>query len=87
MTGSQLGKLLRKDVGGDAMDKSQFAAAWAQIRPQVKARWTRLTDDELDRVQGNPDMLVSMIAEKYEEPGQAISLQIKHLMERLVSSR
>ena len=69
------------------MDKSQFAAAWTQIRPQVKARWTRLTDEELNQVQGDPDTLVSVIAEKYEEPSQAISLQIKHLMERLVSSR
>jgi uncharacterized protein YjbJ (UPF0337 family) len=82
-----LGKLLRKDAGGDAMDKSQFAEVWTQIRPQVKARWTRLTDEELNRVQGDPDTLVSTIAEKYEEPSQAISLQIKHLMERLVSSR
>ncbi len=69
------------------MDKSQFAAAWTQIRPQVKARWTRLTDEELDQVQGDPDTLVSLISEKYEEPSQAISLQIKHLMERSVSLR
>jgi len=69
------------------MDKSQFAATWTQIRPQVKARWTRLTDEELSQVQGDPDTLVSVIAEKYEEPSQAIALQIKHLMERQVSSR
>jgi uncharacterized protein YjbJ (UPF0337 family) len=69
------------------MDKAQFAEMWAEIRPEVKAQWSRLTDEELDQVQGDPDSLISLLVEKYEEPRQAIALQLKHLVERHASVR
>ncbi len=62
------------------MDKSEFAKKWPLIRPQVKARWGKLTDQELDGVQGSPDLLIPMIQEKYDESRQAIELQLKSLV-------
>jgi hypothetical protein len=69
------------------MDKSVFARAWPMIRAQVKSRWTKLTDQDLDGVQSNPEFLIEMIQEKYEESRQAIELQLKSLVEHQASAR
>ncbi len=63
------------------MDKEQFARHWDAIRGPVKARWSRLTDRELDDVQGNAEVLIGMIQEKYEEPRKAIEMQLGRFVE------
>jgi uncharacterized protein YjbJ (UPF0337 family) len=69
------------------MDKGEFARAWPMIRAQIKSRWIKLTDQDLDGVQGNPEFLIEMIQEKYEETRQAIELQLKSLLEHKASVR
>jgi hypothetical protein len=62
------------------VDKGEFVRAWPTIRTQIKSRWSKLTDQDLDGVQSNPDLLIDMIQEKYEESRQAIELQLKSLV-------
>ena len=69
------------------MEKSKFASAWPLIRDQVKARWSKLTNQDLDGVQGNPELLIGVIQEKYDESRQAIDLQLKSLVEHKASAR
>ena len=69
------------------MDKGEFARAWPTIRAQIKSRWTKLTDQDLDGVQSNPELLIEMIQEKYEESRQAIELQLKSLVEHRAGVR
>lgn len=38
---------------------------WKQIRGQVKEQWGKLTDDDLDRVEGQRDQLVGRVQERY----------------------
>ena len=63
------------------MDKGEFARVWPEIRGQVRARWSKLTDQDLQSVQGNPELLIGMIQEKYDESRQAIEIQLKSLIE------
>ncbi len=69
------------------VDKGEFARAWPEIRDQVRARWSKLTAQDLDSVQGNPELLIGIIQEKYEESRQAIEIQLKSLVERRASVR
>jgi len=69
------------------MEKGEFASAWPLIRDQVKARWSKLTNQDLDGVQGNPELLIGVIQEKYDESRQAIDLQLKSLVEHKASAR
>jgi len=49
------------------MDLSMiFKSQWNQLRGKVKERWGKLTDDDLDTVEGQFDQLVGVIQEKYE---------------------
>jgi uncharacterized protein YjbJ (UPF0337 family) len=62
------------------MDKGQFGSRWADVRRRVKSNWNRLTDDELDQVNGDADTLISMIQEKYQEPRTSIEMQLQRLL-------
>lgn len=62
------------------VDKGEFARQWPVILPRVKARWNKLTDGDLKGVQGNPELLISMIQEKYDEARQAIEIELKSLL-------
>ncbi|HEV2440872.1 MAG TPA: CsbD family protein [bacterium] len=46
----------------------------------MKSNWNRLTDNELDQVNGDADTLISMIQEKYQEPRASIEMQIEHML-------
>lgn len=61
------------------MDKGEFARQWPAVRMRVKARWNKLTDEDLKSVQGNPELLIGMIQEKYDESRQAIEIELKSL--------
>ena len=63
------------------MNKDQFTTNWRVIRGRVTTRWNRLTDRDLDQVQGNAEILIGMIQEKYNEPRKAIEMQLGRLVE------
>lgn len=63
------------------MNKDQFTARWPEIRSRVRTVWNRLTDRELDQVQGSAEILVGIIQEKYEEPRKVIEMRLAHLIE------
>jgi uncharacterized protein YjbJ (UPF0337 family) len=47
------------------MNKDTFKGQWKQMKGEIKRRWGKLTDDELDQVEGNFDKLVGRIQERY----------------------
>jgi uncharacterized protein YjbJ (UPF0337 family) len=62
------------------MEKAKLESRWPQIRGRVKSNWNRLTDEDLDKVNGDPDTLISMIEEKYQEPRISIEVQLEQLL-------
>lgn len=38
---------------------------WKQFKGKVKAKWGELTDDELDLIEGDRDVLVGKLQERY----------------------
>ncbi len=38
---------------------------WKQFKGEVKNRWGKLTDDELDQVEGRSERLVGLLQERY----------------------
>ncbi len=58
------------------MHKEQFTGKWRQLRGRVKAEWGKLTDDELDQIEGNYDMLVGKIVEKYGQTREQVERRL-----------
>lgn len=47
------------------MNKDIFEGKWKQMRGQAKLWWGKLTDDDLDKVNGKYDKLIGLLQEKY----------------------
>jgi uncharacterized protein YjbJ (UPF0337 family) len=47
------------------MNNDIFVGKWKQMRGQAKVWWGKLTDDDLEKVNGNYDKLTGLLQEKY----------------------
>jgi len=61
------------------MNKDQWAGKWKQLRGQIKKEWGKLTDDDLDRAEGDYEILVGKIQEKYGTTKEEIKRHLDRL--------
>jgi len=47
------------------MNKDIIEGKWRQLKGQIKTRWGKLRDDDLDELEGNRDYLVGKVQERY----------------------
>ena len=47
------------------MDWNRIEGNWKQVKGKVKVQWGKLTDDELDKMNGRRDQLEGKIQERY----------------------
>lgn len=47
------------------MNWDKIKGNWKQFKGQARTRWGKLTDDELDVIQGNREILVGKLQERY----------------------
>ncbi|MBI5303032.1 MAG: CsbD family protein [Chloroflexi bacterium] len=50
---------------------------WNQLQPQMKMWWDRLTDDDLEAINGHYDILVSVLMARYAYSAQRAEKQIQ----------
>ncbi len=47
------------------MNWDQIEGKWQQVKGQIKAKWGKLTDDDLTTIEGKRDQLVGKLKERY----------------------
>jgi uncharacterized protein YjbJ (UPF0337 family) len=47
------------------MNRDIFKGQWMQLKGKIRQQWGELTDDEIDQLQGNAEMLIGKIQEHY----------------------
>ena len=47
------------------MNSEELKGKWKQVKGNVKKNWGKLTDDDLDVIEGNKDILAGKIQERY----------------------
>ena len=47
------------------MNSDEMKGKWKQLKGSVRERWGKLTDDDVDIINGQNEQLVGMIQEKY----------------------
>jgi uncharacterized protein YjbJ (UPF0337 family) len=65
---------------GYIMNKDIFEGKWKQLQGHVKEGWGKLTDDDLERVDGKFDQFVGLIQEKYGYTKQQAEKEIDERM-------
>jgi uncharacterized protein YjbJ (UPF0337 family) len=48
-----------------AMNWDTVNGQWKQFRGKVKENWGKLTDDDLDRIEGKRDQLLGAVEQRY----------------------
>ena len=58
-------------------------AKWLQVRGKVKEQWAKITDNDLDRINGKREQLVGMIQEKYGYTKDKAHQEVEQFMKKL----
>ncbi|WP_310550589.1 CsbD family protein [Paenibacillus glufosinatiresistens] len=53
------------------MDSHVFKGKWNQLKGEAKKQWGKLTDDDLDVIDGEKDKLVGKLQERYGHTKEA----------------
>jgi uncharacterized protein YjbJ (UPF0337 family) len=47
------------------MNEDALKGQWLQLKGEVREKWGKLTNDDLDKIQGRAEQLVGRIQERY----------------------
>ncbi len=61
------------------MNNEILKGKWNQIKGKVKSKWAKLTDDDIQRINGDFDKLVGAIQEKYGKAYEEVKKEIENL--------
>jgi uncharacterized protein YjbJ (UPF0337 family) len=65
------------------MNWDQIEGRWKQLTGDVKKQWGRLTDDDVDTIDGQHDKLVGRIQEAYGVEREEADRQVREWFNRL----
>ncbi len=64
------------------MNSDRTAGQWKQIKGKMKEKWGKLTDDEIDQLEGKSDQLAGRLQEKYGLAREEAERQAKEFSAR-----
>ncbi len=64
------------------MNRDTLKGQWMQAKGKIKEQWGKLTDDDLDQIQGNYEMLVGRLQERYGRSREEIEKELDRRFQR-----
>ena len=64
------------------MNADVFKGKWRQLKGEVKSQWGKLTDDDLDRVEGDTEKLIGRVQERYGYARQDAEREVNTFIDR-----
>jgi uncharacterized protein YjbJ (UPF0337 family) len=49
----------------DSMNEDTFKGQWMQLKGKVREQWGKLTDDDVDQIQGRSEQLIGKLQSRY----------------------
>jgi uncharacterized protein YjbJ (UPF0337 family) len=66
------------------MNQDILQGKWKQLKGKARQRWGELTDDDLNRVEGNYQELVGIVQEKYGRSRSEAEAEVREFMDDLL---
>jgi len=60
------------------MNWDTMKGQWKQFRGKVKEQWGKLTDDDLDRIEGKRDQLLGVVQKRYGVAREEAEKQVRN---------
>jgi uncharacterized protein YjbJ (UPF0337 family) len=64
------------------MNSDQLKGKWHQLKGAAKVQWSKLTDDDFDRIDGESEKLVGVIQERYGYARERAADEVNNFIER-----
>jgi uncharacterized protein YjbJ (UPF0337 family) len=64
------------------MNTDQLKGKWHQMKGEAKVQWGKLTDDDLEQVDGNAEKLVGRIQERYGYAREKAAKEVEQFQRR-----
>jgi uncharacterized protein YjbJ (UPF0337 family) len=61
----------------DEMNEDTLKGQWTQLKGKAREKWGKLTNDDLDLIQGRAQQLVGQIQERYGVAREEAERQVK----------
>jgi len=69
------------------MNHDRIEGRWKQVKGKVKERWGRLTEDDLDIIEGKRDQLLGRIQQRHGVARDEAHRQVDRQVDRLDSGQ
>lgn len=66
-----------------SVNQDVLAGKWKQARGMLKQWWGKLTDDDLERISGQADVLIGKVQERYGYTREKAEKEVARFMEQL----
>ena len=64
------------------MNNDRIAGNWKQVKGKIKEQWGKLTDDEIDQLEGRSEILAGKLQERYGRKREDAERQVKEFQDR-----
>ena len=64
------------------MNKDVLQGKWREMKGKVKEQWGKLTDDDLDKIEGRSDQLLGLLQQRYGYARDKAEEEYKRFTER-----
>ena len=68
------------------MTVHQLRGEWSHVKADARARWAKLTDADIDQIEGDPETLVRRLQERYGYPRQLVLLELRSFLSTRTST-
>lgn len=65
------------------MNNDIFAGKWKQLKGSVQAKWGKISDSDLDQIEGNRERLVGIVQERYGKDKPQAKKEVDDYLEAL----
>ena len=65
------------------MNWDQVEANWKNVKGQLRQKWGKLTDDDLEQAKGRREQIVAAIQRRYGDKREAIEGQVDQAIAKL----